>query len=111
MLHHERSVTDLGQSIFARALALPAKHLADEQAGDRAKGIRATSQQKSQFERHAQYPLTNRHIGQYMIYEMRSAVAHASGRARRATAAFFAGKGHQNGAATFFANGLGESIL
>jgi hypothetical protein len=39
MLHHERSETNLGQTVFARSLTLPAKHIADKAAGRRAKPI------------------------------------------------------------------------
>jgi hypothetical protein len=111
MLHHERSVTDLGRSVFTRPLTLPAKYFADKETGHGTEGISVTSQQKSQFERYAQYPLANGHIGDHMVHEMRCAVAHAPCGARTADAAFFAGKCDQNGAATLLADGPQESIL
>ena len=111
MLRHKCAEADPGQSVFSCPLTLPAKYLTDEQTGDGTKRIGTASQQESLFERHAQHPLPNRHVGDYVIYEMSGAIAHAPRVATRTCPSAFARERNQNAASTVFADGFGETML
>jgi hypothetical protein len=59
------------------ALSLPAKHLMDEQVGERGERIRTRGKQQPQFKRDAQDKLAHRHIWEYVVHNVGRAVVHS----------------------------------
>ena len=94
MIRHGAAAV-IGDAVSPRALPQEPEHHAQRDSDDGATQLVIPGKQVPQPMRQTQHPLSNRHVGEHVIDQIRRTLGHAATAAPRAEAAALARKGHE----------------